>query len=412
MSFQVIHGDMRLVLREMEPESVDAVVCDPPYELGFMGKSWDKAGVAFDPATWAECLRVLKPGAHLIAFGAPRTFHRITCAIEDAGFEIRDCLSWLFGSGFPKSLDVSKAIDKAAGAEREPDEYTGANHRNKVYGRGMGGGQTLRRGDPATAAAAALQGWGTALKPAWEPIILARKPLGGTVAANILEHGTGALNVDGCRIETADTWDGGGPTKPRDGGIGFASSSSSSSHPLGRWPANVAFDEDAAAQLDEQSGGVGQRGDLTGDEPSSKTSGVFGKYAGRGPATARGDIGGASRFFYTAKASASERSGASGTRNPHPTVKPLALMRWLVRLVTPPGGLIVDPFCGSGTTGQAALLEGFRVVLIEQDEEMAAFARKRIAGPLFSQEVDVPPVEPAAQPAVQEQNAGNGGANG
>lgn len=350
-AYSVVHGDMRHVLAALEPASIDAVVCDPPYGLGFMGKAWDRDVPG--PEFWAEALRVLKPGGHLVAFGGTRTFHWLTVALEEAGFEIRDCLVWLYGSGFPKSLDVSKAIDKAAGAEREADEYTGANHKNKVYGRGMGGGQTLRRGDPATAAAAALQGWGTALKPAWEPIILARKPLAGTVAGNVLRHGTGALNVDGCRVETAETWNRGGPTKPRDGGIGYASSSSSSSHPLGRWPANVCLDEGAAEQLDAQSGATGQR------EPTA-------------------------RFFYTAKSSSGERHYAG--KNHHPTVKPVTLMRWLVRLVTPRGGLVVDPFCGSGSTGVAALAEGFRFLGIDLDEENCKLARRRIAGPLFAEE--------------------------
>lgn len=400
-AYVIRHGDMRQVLAGLEPESVDAVVCDPPYGLSFMGRAWDHDVPG--PEFWAEALRVMKPGAHLVAFGGTRTFHWLTVALEEAGFEIRDCLSWLYGSGFPKSLDVSKAIDKALGAKRETARTPMGPTGNK-YASGLGDGRpwmadAARAGfhehagpHPVTAAAAAaLQGWGTALKPAWEPIILARKPLAGTVAGNVLEHGTGALNVDGCRIETAETWDGGGPTKPREGGIGYASSSSSSSHPLGRWPANVCLDEDAAEQLDAQSGATGQRGDLTGEEPSSKTAGVFGKYAGRVPSIARGDSGGASRFFYTAKAASGERHYAG--RNHHPTVKPVTLMRWLVRLVTPRGGLVVDPFCGSGSTGVAALAEGFRFLGIDLDEENCKLARRRIAGPLFVGEPEASPVE-------------------
>jgi site-specific DNA-methyltransferase (adenine-specific) len=194
-------GDCRVVLRGLPEGSVDAVVTDPPYELGFMGRGWDRTGIAYDVAMWAECLRVLKPGGHLVAFGGTRTHHRMICAIEDAGFEVRDCLMWLYGSGFPKSLDVSKAIDKAAGAVRE---VVGKQRTNV----GMQGGNFTagsQSGDvdittPATPEAAQWQGFGTALKPAWEPICLARKPLAGTVAETVLAHGTGALNIDGCRI--------------------------------------------------------------------------------------------------------------------------------------------------------------------------------------------------------------------
>lgn len=384
-----------------EASSVDSICTDPPYGLGFMGKEWDSPAIARaaerdaatrktlgpesasrpgraqarsasafgSPAhyagpvragiewqewcgTWAlEALRVLKPGGCLVAFGAPRTYHRLTCAIEDAGFEIRDCLMWLFGSGFPKS-------------------------HNGPWG-------------------------GTALKPAWEPIVLARKPLVGTVAANVLEHGTGGLNVDGCRVETdsrparEQVFDG-RKTNVYSGGRGAGMARGSTA--LGRWPANVVLDESAAEQLDAQTGaltsgyldwGKHRRNASKGwNEGWSKDSeaergGVFG-----------GDSGGASRFFYTAKADPGERHYA-GT-NKHPTVKPVSLMRWLCRLVTPKGGLVLDPFMGSGSTGIAALAEGFRFLGIEREAEYVELARRRIAGPLFADAdyrvADPPPV--------------------
>lgn len=392
MSWRVIHADMRLALRDLELASVDAVVCDPPYGLGFMGKAWDHDVPG--PEFWREALRVMKPGAHIVAFGGTRTFHWLTVAIEEAGFEIRDCLVWLYGSGFPKSLDVSKAIDRAAGATR-PVTRRGNTKASEFGGKFDGACSSTRerRDDPVTVPAGEWQGFGTSLKPAWEPIILARKPMTGTVAVNVLAHGTGALNVDGCRIETTETWDGGGATKPRDGGIGYASSSSSSSHPLGRWPANVCLDEDAAEVLDAQSGTVPTRGApkvlLKGasgagaDGNRSTAYGAESRPAGTYAGWDRRDGGGASRFFYTAKASSGERHYAG--KNHHPTVKPVTLMRWLVRLVAPRGGLVLDPFCGSGSTGVAALAEGFQFLGVDLDEESVVLARRRIAGPLFAE---------------------------
>ncbi|WP_254628047.1 site-specific DNA-methyltransferase [Myxococcus sp. CA040A] len=373
----LVHGDSLAVLPTMPPESVDAVVTDPPYELGFMGKSWDSAGVSFRPETWAAMLRVLKPGGYLVAFGGSRTFHRIACAIEDAGFDIRDTLSWMYGTGFPKSMNL---------------------------------------GD----------GRGTALKPAWEPIILARKSLAGTVAANVQAHGTGALNIDGCRIETTDNLNGGAYSAGgRAGGlVGDARDAKGQGmfapgrgvpgdyvQPSGRWPANVVLDEEAAAALDAQTGMLTSGANPT-RRRAAKFKNTFGEFQGQEACVpARGvDSGGASRFFYVAKASraerdegceslpvrsggeatdredgspgaASPRAGAGrtgGARNVHPTVKPVALMRWLVRLVTPPGGIVLDPFTGSGTTGLAALHEGLRFVGVEQSAEYLEIARCRV----------------------------------
>lgn len=384
----------------MAEASVDAIVTDPPYDLlttsrngsrrinnpdtpagrtarGFMGKTWDGTGVAFDSQTWAEALRVLKPGGHLLSFGGTRTFHRMTCAIEDAGFEVRDCLMWLYGSGFPKSLDVSKAMDKAAGAEREVVRQVKRTGKSAgTYGAFAGNNVET---SCATDLAKQWAGWGTALKPAWEPVILARKPLIGTVVANVTEHGTGALNIDGSRIGTdgevvhAPQSD---PTK-RKGTVGtdlgitradvadFQQAQRESierTNTLGRWPANVLLDEDSAAMLDAASGvttsgAAGRRG----------ASGFVDGYKSGDYTVPYGDTGGASRFFYTAKASRTERNGST-----HPTVKPVDLMRYLCRLVTPRGGLVLDPFAGSGTTGQAALAEGFRCILIEREAEYVA----------------------------------------
>lgn len=388
-------GDSRDVLRNVADASVDAVVCDPPYELGFMGRKWDASGIAYDVDLWREVLRVMKPGAHLLAFGGTRTYHRMTCAIEDAGFEIRDCIAWIYGQGFPKSLDVSKAIDKAAGAERKVvGSYTvgGTAAKGRHKGRatcaadeGTAKGATLELAitAPATNDAKRWQGWGTALKPAHEPVVVARKPLEGTVTSNVITHGTGGINVDACRVAyTQET---------ELGDLRMA----------GRWPANVALDEDAAQELDAQSGDR-----VSGSRSAGvrKGLGFHGANGDGGPAI-EGSRGGASRFFYTAKASTHEREQGLAHRakrkvndgreatadsprlraetmrgNTHPTVKPIDLMRWLCRLVTPPNGLILDPFAGSGSTLIAAHAEGFRAVGIELDEEHASIARDRLGG--------------------------------
>ena len=375
MTDAVLHqGDCRLVMATMDAESIDAIVTDPPYGLSFMGKGWDH-GVP-DVEFWTEAIRVAKPGAHLLAFGGTRTYHRLACAIEDAGWEIRDCVMWVYGSGFPKSHDVSKAIDKAAGAERE---LVGKKHvTNAAQGKGLGHGNLIGGKvvsgfiditAPATDAARKWSGWGTALRPAWEPIIVARKSLDGTVAENVLRHGTGAINVDGCRVGTeVRTYGGMSANKPE---VGTFRDDNWVPKDIevtvsGRWPAN--FIHDGSDEV------VG----LTGD---------------------------AARFFYCAKASKADRdegcdeltasrggalnmrtdlhAQANGMdtgprRNHHPTVKPTDLMRYLCRLVTQPGGIVLDPFMGSGSTGKAAMLEGFGFVGIEQEAEYVAIAGARI----------------------------------
>lgn len=357
-----IVGDCREALAAMGEGVIDACVTDPPYHLttgkrggtglasvsphtpygrsrittGFMGKAWDGGDVAMQPATWAAVLRVLKPGAHLLAFGGTRTFHRMAVAIEDAGFEIRDCVMWLYGTGFPKSLNV---------------------------------------GD----------GRGTALKPAWEPIIVARKPLIGSVAANVLAHGTGAYNIDECRIPTDDNLNGGAYSpgaRGEDGawseatgmmGAGGGRLPGAYVRPEGRWPANVIHDgSDEVLAAFPAAPGQLARARTDGAAQGNAIYGAL-RHVRRGDPEPRGDAGSAARFFYSAKASKADRAGSK-----HPTVKPLALMRYLCRLVTPPGGTVLDPFAGSGTTGEAALREGFEPLLIEAEAEYGEDIRRRL----------------------------------
>jgi DNA modification methylase len=380
-------GDCLEVLAGLDACSVDAVVCDPPYELGFMGRHWDSSGVAFQPETWARVLRVLKPGAHLVAFSGTRTYHRMAVAIEDAGFEIRDQLAWVYGSGFPKSMDISKAIDKAAGATREVVGvhriHGGGKEKSGSMSGPLGRSSELPLTAPATDAAQQWAGWGTALKPAWEPICLARKPLSEkTVAANVLKWGAGALNIDATRVATTDNLNGGAyaeaggrkESQSLHGGSGMNVPGKTTGkdfvQPLGRWPANLAHDgsEEVLTRFPETKSGT-----FSGHRNKPKTKNTYGSFDLRDEAGRIGDAGSAARFFYCAKASAKDRAGSK-----HPTVKPVALMRWLVRMVTPPGGVVLDPFAGTGTTGQAALEEGFKAVLIEREEEYLRDIARRL----------------------------------
>lgn len=343
---------------------------------------------------WAtECLRILKPGGHLLAFGGSRTWHRLAAAIEDAGFEMRDSIAWLYGSGFPKSLDVSKAIDKAAGADREVVGHKTGRAASPVcdmrggrlVGGESGGIDCSAITAPATDAAKRWQGWGTALKPSFEPIVVARKPLTGTVAQNVLEHGTGALNIDDCRVGKQgghkDTGvDSSSPESISTYGNGLNGRSSVSVEGLGRWPTNVVLDEHQAAVLDRESG------ILTGGNTPARRSGMgYGSGAkGTVGESIQHDSGGASRFFpifrYEAKAPTSERPNADGVQ--HPTVKPLDLMRWLVRLVTPVGAVVLEPFAGSGTTAEACVLEDRRCIAIEREAEYLPLIVSRLRKPL------------------------------
>ncbi|MFD6699718.1 MULTISPECIES: DNA methyltransferase [unclassified Microbacterium] len=425
---RLFHGSNKDVLPTFESASFDAVVTDPPYELGFMGKSWDSSGIAYDVDLWAECLRVLKPGGHLLAFGGTRTWHRIAAAIENAGFEIRDSIAWMYGSGFPKSRDVSAAMaefeangpsevqfkdrpipegiydvtgflraarDKAGWSNRQIDALFGTNGMSGHWTSntsqpavpserqwavlkehlGFGDemdelaaklGSTERPEDWGTAEpsgtflgglannpdAPPAGGWGTALKPAFEPVVVARKPVLGSTTANVAAFGTGAFNIDGCRVGSVQMpkYRGTGIVDGRTGSMAGPNTIKEQVGVVeGRFPPNVLLDESQGATLDAQSGAAG-----------------------------------ASRFFpifrYEAKAPTSERPNVDGTA--HATVKPLDLMRWLVRLVTPRGGHVLDPFAGSGTTGEAALLEGMDVTLIELEEDHLPLILQRVRKPL------------------------------
>jgi site-specific DNA-methyltransferase (adenine-specific) len=369
--FELHHGDCLGILRTIPEASVDSIVTDPPYGLAFMGKRWDYDVPSVE--IWAECLRVLRPGGHILAFAGTRTQHRMAVRIEDAGFEIRDMIAWVYGSGFPKSLDVSKAIDQAAGAEREVVGETRKGAQSESTGRYGAWGDGITPTAPATPEAQQWSGWGTALKPALEPITVARKPLEGTVAANVLAHGTGALNVDGCRIAASDGYTENAVTQ----GVNTARTSYAPAvdrrtfepSTSGRWPANLIHDgsdEVVAGFPETDPARVGRRGR------------AHGRYTNfDAPDGIRGhddDGGSAARFFYCAKASAEDR----GPGNHHPTVKPTDLMRYLCRLVTPPDGVVLDPFTGSGSTGRGAVLEGFAFIGCELDPEYLEIARTRI----------------------------------
>jgi len=414
------HGDCIEVMRGMADDSVDSIVTDPPYELGFMGKSWDSTGIAYSVELWTEALRVLKPGGHLLAFSGSRTYHRMACAIEDAGFQIRDQIMWLYGSGFPKSHNVSKGIDKAAGAEREVvGSITRApfGYEERPWKHADNAAQSPIT-TAATPDAQQWEGWGTALKPAHEPIVLARKPFAGTVANNVLQHGTGALNIDGSRVGTELMVNQAGSTNPRNSmGDGWREGAQATTS-IGRWPANVIHDGS-----DEVVDGfpISAPAKKAPRNPNGKVStNAFGDFAGQpGVMGGHNDNGGsAARFFYCAKANKRDRNegldgfagkeiGGKGnglartcatcgasvldgcqcpdrtftnpTRaNHHPTVKPTDLMRYLVKLITPPGGVVLDPFMGSGSTGKGAVIEGFNFVGIEQDADYLDIARARI----------------------------------
>lgn len=477
----VLHlGDCIEVMRALPDNSVDSIVTDPPYELGFMGKSWDASGIAYNVDMWREALRVLKPGGHLLSFSGSRTYHRMAVAIEDAGFEVRDQIMWVYGSGFPKSLDVSKAIDKAGAVDTKAfkEDLRAAVQRSgmtrkaiddacgfvmrfdtpyeddprcwgvslpspekwavicKVLGldatrwlelvdrvwRGRAGkevsvngsmsGANYERADKGEAvhdAARQWEGWGTALKPAHEPICVARKPLVGTVAANVQTFGTGALNIERCRVEpTGESKERSGEASQErrytdGGGTNFAATPGiRGGDPAGRWPANLIHDGSAevVALFPEA---AGQQGAVTGREPSTKTKNAFGDFGCRVASEPRRDLDrSAARFFYCAKPSRKDRNDglprsdgpavshdatmrerenadwAARNGNHHPTVKPTDLMAYLVRLVTPPGGLVLDAFMGSGSTGKACMREGFRFVGIDMMPEYVEIARARI----------------------------------
>lgn len=485
---KVIHADSRDALKSLADSSIDACVTDPPYALvriqkrfgkpgskpasgndaymrasaGFMNVNWDTGETAFDPEFWREVYRVLKPGAHLVAFSGTRTYHRLACAIEDAGFEIRDMVAWLYGSGFPKSHDVAKGIAKRRVEDEGPQKRVGAwlraqrearqlrqkdvaalwpsatggltgcvanwelglgfptpgqwtqlkafigfgdeldaevarlNARKGTRGErwldapivgeigvaSPGFGELRFDGDRSIrdldAEATAWEGWGTALKPALEPVVFARKPLEGTVAANVLKHGAGALNIDGCRVGTSKSVPASASRTPNNvygggiGSLGTGPTGSGFDPNVGRWPANVVHDgsEEVVAAFPDADGGR-----PVNTRAAGKFAGVYGDFKGQDDGfPGYADSGSAARFFYTAKADAEDRLGSK-----HPTVKPVDLMAWLCRLVTPPGGVILDPFAGTGTTGIAAMREGFDCILIEREAPYIADIERRLA---------------------------------
>lgn len=479
----LIPGDCVDVLQTLPGGSVDSVVTDPPYEIGFMGKAWDNSGVAYNTAMWRECLRVLKPGGHLLAFGATRSYHRMAVAIEDAGFEIRDSIHWTYGSGFPKSLNVAKALDKAAGAGRGEswanNAYGGGNKKCDVCGKWLISGSPClcprEKSAPAAPEAQRWQGWGTALKPSHEPVVVARKPFVGTVAQNVQQFGTGGMNIDGCRVGRVDgdvshagsrtsTFGTQATISGGDGSGGWEQSA-------GRWPANTILTHSAGCSQTGETeetvvttNGKGFAGSFQGGEnnnggaSTTTTTPVFecvegcpvpvldgqsgtrpggswntttgarhfnndGKDTGYAPTRKDPGKGGASRYFqqtvwdpqwdleydpfyYSPKPGKKERNaGLEGlpenkiegrdpgqdarnvpyktrsenpVKNTHPTVKPVALMRYLVRLVTPPGGVVLDPFAGSGTTAVAAVLEGVSCVSVERTVEYLPLIEQRV----------------------------------
>lgn len=471
-SVSLHHGDCLDVLRaddygydwnlgyrsaRMFPDnSVDAVITDPPYGIAFMGKAWDQPGefgsqckngtpavtrrarpnrdsnsgameagrYDLSPAAmlnfqrwctaWAtECLRILKPGGHLLAFGGSRTWHRLAAAIEDAGFEIRDSIAWLYGSGFPKSMDVSKAIASTelgyggnSVAQRKAtmgDNYVQSGRQGNRDGAGRRDTGLAEHTLELTESAQAWQGWGTALKPSFEPIVVARKPLAGTVAANVLEYGTGALNIDACRIPTGDKLGGGSTTRGQRMKDGWhrpwmddpdmvaanaerSRASVARSEELGRWPTNVVLDERQAEALDRQTGVLHSGTMRAGTNRQPRAGGtIYGADTRTfAPADTYGDSGGASRFFpvfrYEAKAPTSERPNADGMQ--HPTVKPLELMRWLVRLVAPVGAVVLEPFAGSGTTAEACVLEDRQCIAIEREADYLPLIESRLRKPV------------------------------
>ena len=394
---KLLLGDCLDKLKELDDNSVDSIVTDPPYGLAFMGKHWD-----YDVPSqqiWEECMRVLKPGGHLLSFAGSRTYHRMAVRIEDAGFEIRDQIMWVYGSGFPKSRNIGKDIEKIkvggiknlkqVGTKQGIKVETGTSgysySKEYVPGKSMGGKQIS--GDiPVYEITNEWGGWGTALKPAHEPIVMARKPLSGkTVGNNVLEWGTGGINIDECRIGTDEELgrfqvDGNGPLSPKHG---FNNNSMSKGdkfiegNPNGRFPANIIFDEEAGKLLDEQTGvltsGFMKAG--TTRKMSESNVNTYGHYdSDTSYRDTYGDSGGASRFFYCPKTSKSDRSEG----NNHPTVKPTDLMAYLIRLVTPKGGIVIDPFMGSGSTGKAAVREGMNFIGIERETEYFQIAEARI----------------------------------
>lgn len=435
--YKLLLGDCRETLRTLPENSIDSVVTDPPYHLtsivkrfgaenaapaqfgtdgafaraskGFMGQTWDGGDVAFQKETWDEVFRVLKPGGYLLSFSGTRTYHRMVCAIEDAGFEIRDMISWVYGSGFPKSHDVSKGIDgklkngrsdslsiKDVNETRPGDATVRPQSQNGHKGFVGSGdiGPSVKRDTPATDEAKQWQGWGTALKPAVEPIVVARKPLIGTVAQNVLKYGTGAINIDGCRVgneEVSTHSRGSNGAFPKRPGETSAEESGRTqdqregldyNERVGRFPANLIHDgsDEVIALFPNTKSGTGAVKKTSSANQNGNRGTAYGAES-RPEGTemvSYGDEGSAARFFYCAKTNKKDRNEGLEDTNGHPTVKPTDLMRYLCRLVTQPGGIVLDPFMGSGSTGKAAMLEEFKFIGCEMSEDYMAIAKARI----------------------------------
>lgn len=406
----LFNNDMREALKSLSDNTIDTCITDPPYSIGFMNKEWDKSEIAFNPDTWKEILRVVKPGGYLLAFGATRTFHRIAVAIEDAGWEITNTCMYLYGTGMPKGLNISKGIDKHFGKEQKVvgsklgmpgyslKENDTKDHERKVYGQFTDAEKECAITEPNTELAQAFEGYNTTLKPAYEPIIMAMKPLDGTYVENAIKWNIAGLNIDDCRISTKDNLNGGAYAKngtPRDDGWGMQRGGAGEfKQPSGRWPANVILEHTPECTdecspncpvfiLNQQSGiltsgtgavkkssGTGYQGNALGKE--SRPVGT--------PNVEYGDSGGASRFFYCSKASKKERNaGLDGIVNDHTTVKPIELMQYLCKLTMPPHkGIVLDPFMGSGSTGVAAVMTGRDFIGIELDKHYFEIAEQRI----------------------------------
>lgn len=413
-NFKLYEGNMLEMLDAIAPASVDAVVTDPPYELNFMNKGWDNSGIAFNPDTWRKCYAVLKSGGYLLAFGGTRTYHRIACAIEDAGFEIRDCIIWLYGSGFPKSMNIGLAIDKLNGIDNRTGKICGggggSDAETNIYNLNNGKSK-LTTNYAERRATNKWAGWGTALKPAYEPVILARKPCEGSCIANVIKYGTGGINLDACRVGegTGELKEVSCPDiRGNNYNRGEHDRITLPAEDRGRHPSNVILTygaddyEEVCGGMPDTKGGNGMRN----DEKTNSNMRV--PFADHKSGDHYGDEGNAARYFYTAKASRRDRDEglgaaelqAGGTykfrtdgsldgkiparKNTHPTVKPVDLMQYLVRLVTPEGGVILDPFNGSGSTGKAVMYENndrganYQYIGIELTPEYLPIADARI----------------------------------
>lgn len=411
-NFKLYNGNMLDMLSEIKPNSIDSIVTDPPYEIGFMCNDWDSAGISFQKATWEKCYTALKPGGHMLVFGSPRTFHRIACAIEDAGFEIRDVICWLYGSGFPKSMNIGLAVDKKNGVESKvvgyadttmPD-FNDAGHKNSKNKVGFNDGESAeRKAQPIFEVQNEWQGWGTTLKPSYEPILMCRKPCEGTTVDNVLKWSVGGINIDECRVPLE------GEKQPKGSGNachseteqkwGFIGNGGNTTSDLGRYPSNtiLTYDETDYDEVcggfpdtkSTQSAGVKRNARASDSVFDNSNCGFQNEVYDENRVEGFNDSGSAARYFYCAKASKRDRDEGvqeCGLKsNNHPTVKPQSLMQYLIRLVTPPHGTVFDPFTGSGSTGKATMYEnadrgvGYKFIGIELDKHHCDIATARIS---------------------------------